>query len=288
VFTFGDATFQGSTGAEPFDEPVVGIAPDPDGHGYWVADREGRVVPFGVPDLGSANRETEVRQGATVAIVPARTGYWLVQGESTVIDVSDSGPRVLALQERLTGLGYWLGTVDGAYGTLTRQAVMAFQKVQGLPVNGQVDGVTAAALERATRPAPRATSGDVVEIDKTRQVVLVVRGGQTQWVFNTSTGTEKPYTYEGQQYLADTPTGAYKVTREIDGIRESHLGRMYRPRYFNGGIAFHGSPSIPAYPASHGCIRLTNAAMDFWWSSGIAVVGSAVTVYGVSPGTPAV
>jgi len=50
---------------------------------------------------------------------------------------------------------------------------MAFQKVQGLPVNGQVDGVTAAALERATRPAPRATTGDVVEIDKTRQVVLV-------------------------------------------------------------------------------------------------------------------
>jgi hypothetical protein len=26
--------------------------------------------------------------------------------------------------------------------------------------------------------------------------------------------------------------------------------------YFNGGIAIHGSPSIPAYPASHGCIRI--------------------------------
>jgi hypothetical protein len=26
--------------------------------------------------------------------------------------------------------------------------------------------------------------------------------------------------------------------------------------YFNGGIAIHGSPSIPPYPASHGCIRI--------------------------------
>jgi len=287
VFTFGDARFFGSTGAEPFDEPVVGIAADPAGNGYWVADERGRVVPFGVDELGSADPEQADRVGATVAIVAADGGYWLVHGDSPVLDVTDSGRQVVALQQRLTELGYWLGAVDGAYGTLTRQAVMAFQKLNGLPVTGQVDRATAEALEHATRPVPRATSGDLVEIDKTHQVVLVVRGGRTQWVFNTSTGTEKPYTYAGRQYLADTPPGTFRVTRQIDGIRVSHLGRLYRPRYFNGGIALHGSSSVPAYPASHGCVRLTNAAMDFFWANGIAEVGSTVVVYGVSPGTPA-
>jgi lipoprotein-anchoring transpeptidase ErfK/SrfK len=26
--------------------------------------------------------------------------------------------------------------------------------------------------------------------------------------------------------------------------------------YFNGGIAFHESRDVPAYPASHGCVRV--------------------------------
>jgi lipoprotein-anchoring transpeptidase ErfK/SrfK len=28
------------------------------------------------------------------------------------------------------------------------------------------------------------------------------------------------------------------------------------PPYFNAGIAFHEYPNVPAYPASHGCIRV--------------------------------
>jgi lipoprotein-anchoring transpeptidase ErfK/SrfK len=38
---------------------------------------------------------------------------------------------------------------------------------------------------------------------------------------------------------------------------------MYKPYYFRGGYAIHGSPSVPGYPASHGCVRVTNADMDF-------------------------
>jgi hypothetical protein len=39
-----------------------------------------------------------------------------------------SGPAVRALQERLVELKYWLGSVDGIYGYLTTQAVMASRK----------------------------------------------------------------------------------------------------------------------------------------------------------------
>jgi len=40
------------------------------------------------------------------------------------------------------------------------------------------------------------------------------------------------------------------------GIRQSALGGMYDPVYFNYGIAIHGALNVPLQPASHGCIRI--------------------------------
>jgi len=61
---------------------------------------------------------------------------------------------------------------------------------------------------------------------------------------------------------------------------------LYRPRYFtNAGHAIHGYTSVPPYPASHGCVRVTNAAMDYIWANNLAPIGSSVVVYGTSPGT---
>jgi lipoprotein-anchoring transpeptidase ErfK/SrfK len=31
---------------------------------------------------------------------------------------------------------------------------------------------------------------------------------------------------------------------------------LYYPTYFVRGFAIHGYPSVPAYPASHGCVRV--------------------------------
>ncbi len=66
--------------------------------------------------------------------------------------------------------------------------------------------------------------------------------------------------------------------REIDGVRRAPLGDLYRPKYFHGGVAVHGSPSIPGYPASHGCARLSNPAMDLLWDSGLVELGTSVRV----------
>ena len=67
--------------------------------------------------------------------------------------------------------------------------------------------------------------------------------------------------------------------RQIDGLREAPLGTLWRPKYFNGGIAIHGSPSIPGQPASHGCARLHDAAMDLLWDDDLVPVGTPVWVY---------
>jgi hypothetical protein len=49
--------------------------------------------------------------------------------------------------------------------------------------------------------------------------------------------------------------------------------------YFNGGIAVHGSTSVPPHPASHGCCRLTISAMDMILARGLITMGTAVVVY---------
>jgi peptidoglycan hydrolase-like protein with peptidoglycan-binding domain len=196
------------------------------------------------------------------------------------LELNEDGDAVLALQKRLVDLGYWLGgDGDGHYGQLTRQAVMAFQKVEGLGRDGVAGPITQAQLANASRPTPR-TGGDGLEIDLERQVLFVVRGGQVAYTINTSTGSGEAYTSStGGSAIAATPPGQFTIYKEIDGLREAPLGTLYRPKYFNGGIAVHGSGSIPANPASHGCARVTNSAMDMLWSGGYAEIGTSVLVY---------
>ncbi len=46
------------------------------------------------------------------------------------------GEKVWKLQERLQALGYYEGIVDGQFGPGTREAVIAFQKKNGLDADG--------------------------------------------------------------------------------------------------------------------------------------------------------
>jgi N-acetylmuramoyl-L-alanine amidase len=131
---------------------------------------------------------------------------------------------------------------------------------------------------------PRSTHGQVWEVDKARQLLVLARDGALEWVFHTSTGTEQPYTYRGRELLADTPPGHHEVEWHVDGWRDGALGRLYRPRYFHpDGIAIHGYRSVPSVPASHGCVRVTLEAMDFIWREGLAPLGTRVWVYGETP-----
>jgi lipoprotein-anchoring transpeptidase ErfK/SrfK len=82
---------------------------------------------------------------------------------------------------------------------------------------------------------------------------------------------------DGQTRRAITPTGNFRITRKINAWRTSKLGRLYRPAYFYGGYAVHGSWSVPAYPASHGCVRVTIAVMDRLYNG--LPIGMPVKVY---------
>ncbi len=201
---------------------------------------------------------------------------------------SRSGPDTQVLQLRLLQLGFWHGGADGKYGLTTKQAVMAFQKYLRLPATGAVDADTAAWLTALDTKAHGLTdSGTLVEVDKGRQLIFFVIDGKTQWVFNTSTGSGNEYTEEDKNTPGEfvtgvslTPDGLWNVNRERpEGWWEGDLGQIYRPKYFRGGVAIHGSNSVPNYPASHGCVRVTVQAMDFIWANNMMPMGLTVWVH---------
>ncbi|WP_264031975.1 L,D-transpeptidase family protein [Cellulosimicrobium sp. SH8] len=192
-----------------------------------------------------------------------------------------TGDRVVALQQRLADLGYFIGAPDGDFGGGTQQAVWALQKAAGLSRDGVVGPATQAALDQGVTPQPRSGSGKVIEIDLDRQLLLAVEDGRVVTVVNASSGNGESYEAKGRTYRAGTPRGEFHVGRQVDGNHSSslELGDMWRPKFFTGGIAVHGSGSIPPWPASHGCVRVANSAMNWLWDTWHADPGTPVLVY---------
>ncbi len=185
---------------------------------------------------------------------------------------------VVELQQSLTDLGFQPGGSD-RFGSATRQAVLAFEKYHDLPRDGIFHGEYWRLLEEQPRVRWRMEQ-DRVEVDLGRQILFLIDDNQVAAVLPVSSGTGRRYTNEqGTTVRARTPEGKFSFLWEYDGMREAFLGQMYRPYYFKrGGYAVHGSSSVPAYPASHGCIRVPNWDMDFLREH--VELGMTVYVYG--------
>lgn len=211
---------------------------------------------------------TDTTPTTTAAPPPAPTTLPLTGPD---LAKGSTGAEVWLLQARLLERGFWLSDYPGVFGENTRHAVVAYQKFHDLPRTGRVDALTRFHIGgTADRAQPlRGNFGHTIEIDIRRQVLIVASGGRTDWVFDISSGKAS----------TKTPRGSFRIQRQINGLRRSALGTLWRPKYFTGGYALHGSPSVPAYPASHGCVRMTNAEIDYLWASGLANIGTPITLY---------
>lgn len=230
--------------------------------GMWLDDRISirklALEPWtGVVDM----RESLVGRGVTILLLVLLLPVWMGIGTAdaaTNLRQGSRGTQVVQLQQQLTELGYDVGKVDGLFGPATRHAVIAFQKVNGLARDGIVGPRTRAALRAPAAATPaRSLTGTYVEVDLTRQVLILAKDGKTVRVYNVSTGKAS----------TPTPVGRFVVERRIDGWRTSRLGTLWRPAYFHRGFAIHGYSSVPSYPASSGCVRIPYASMNRLWPS---------------------
>ena len=251
---------------------VLGTAP-------WVAQALGvratsvriRVIPkltlhtTGSPIVGSRVRVVATLHPASAGtvvgprLVDTRTAHiahiavrsrpakgWQPVRASTLLPVVQAnlslgarGASVRELERRLAALHYAIKR-DGYFGSEDLEAVYAFQKVERLERTGRVDASLWARITRAHTPTAR-YAGDHAEIDKTRQVLFIVRGGKVTLTVPTSTGA-----------TGNTPLGTWQVYRKVGGFDWV----LYYPSYFLRGFAVHGYPDVPPYPASHGCARI--------------------------------
>jgi hypothetical protein len=206
---------------------------------------------------------------ATVRLKPA-AGYvgghrsYAVHVGLRALALESRGAAVHWLEYSLVRLHHYaLPGIDNVYDYATADAVLAFQKVHGLPRTGSVDDRFWNVLRTSGPPHARIVAGDHVEVDKTRQVLFEVRRGEVVSVSHVSTGAS-----------GNTPPGHWHVYSK--GLGFNAKG-MYDSLFFIGEFAIHGYSSVPSYPASHGCVRT-----PLWFAAGFYArwgVGTNVYVF---------
>ena len=129
---FSDRALPATNVALPTPTPVPTPAPLPTDSG-WITVNPGAATatpyPFYTPDL------------------------------TETIGAGSTGEGVRALQERLTVLGYYKTGVDGIFGNATQNAIVAFQRRNGLTVSGEANPAT---LKRLYSDEALSASGGTV------------------------------------------------------------------------------------------------------------------------------
>ena len=221
-----------------------------------------------VPTPGVGRFRVGLVLAATDAFERVRATGSVTAG-ATPVSYGSTGPEVRALLGRLGALRYHVPAETESFGPEAFDAVLAFQKAEGLTRDGAVGEEVWAALGRARPPKPRYRKPDLhIEVDKTRQILLVVRDGKTESVVSVSTGA-----------TGNTPEGAFRIRWKALATT-TWLGPaiLYRTMTFLGNeYAIHGFPSVPAYAASHGCVRVPMWLAD--WLYRRSPVGERVYVY---------
>lgn len=204
-------------------------------------------------------------------------------GPPAEINYGDEGSWVASLNDRLSAVGFHADDAE-VFGRQTRHAVYAFQKHHGLATTGTFTADMWPLL-REEVSLPYRAELNRVEVDLGKQVLYVVEDGDVALVLPISSGSGGTYRHSsGGWAISSTPEGRYAFDRKVDGWRHAFLGSLYNPFYFKGGYAIHGSNSVPNYPASHGCIRVTNWDMDLLKTQ--IDVGWTVYVYGKRTAPP--
>jgi len=237
----------------------LGILPDPEDGWY-----------FPRADLTRAEFATMLYRAFFQPVSPRVQPPAELPAESTYTPLATGakGPLVRFLETRLTALRYPCGPVDGVYDYRTRDAVMAFEKVERLKRDGKVSTQVWEKLLTAQTPKPRKSGlGTRCEVDLSRQVLFMITDNKVTKVVHISSGRH------------GTRTGHFTIQEKYKGwvAAVTVTGWMYYPSYVVSKTAIHGYKSVPPYPASHGCVRVPVwTAVDLFYE---LPTGTVVDIY---------
>ena len=210
------------------------------------------------PEQAASDTTDPVPTTITTTTLPPTTTTTVPPTTTTAPPPPPPPVTTLAIEQRLAELRFDVAKVDDVADSATHHAVMAFQKLHGLPRTGQPTPDVLERLATVGLPGPLVPNGGPtrVEIQLSRQVLFLYQNDQLVKVVSVATGNGKRFCDGGRCRRAITPKGSFQVYRRLSGWHRSELGRLYSPLFFVGGVAIHGATSVPAYPASHGCVRI--------------------------------
>jgi hypothetical protein len=208
----------------------------------------------------------------------AREPNQVLVAEATMVNVEIQQAR---LNELFAGYGIADLPVDGVSGSVTRQRLCAARMGLGLPVS-TLDMAEGSDEEQVLMAATKLNipfSAPVEEerwvlIDQTCQIMFVGAGNQQlQFIFPTSTGSpgfETRLQDRSKVYRYDpaSDNDGWHDSTEFPAPEDNPInGNMYKPLYFDGGLAIHGANNVPTNPQSKGCtrLRLENQNMLLDW-----------------------
>ena len=127
----------------------------------------------------------------------------------------------------------------------TGRAVLAYRKVNNMSRNSHAGKglVKRVYSGRGGYHVRHPGAGDHVEAPLGKQVLVFARGRKPYAIYPISSGAPATPTVQGHFTFGTYTQPGYN----------DH--GMYYSYYFYGGYAVHGYPSVPNYPASHGCLR---------------------------------
>ena len=203
-----------------------------------------------------------------------------------------------SVEFKLRSLKLPVGQVDGRFDEYTKRALCEWRELTSRRV---VNRKLPFRAERAAIIATKTMSipvGDVVglNLNKTCQAIIWIEKAASHEVLAHPSALLKVNDSQGRAIRAvfpassgsaayGTPNGYFKIDTQVDRWQESTTypgAWMYRPKYFLGGRAFHGSVSdslVTTYPASHGCVRMPHDSVNQIWRAGLGI-GTRVRVYG--------
>jgi peptidoglycan hydrolase-like protein with peptidoglycan-binding domain len=226
----------------------------------------------------ASHNSPNARAAATTYVPPAENLYF-----------GDHGAAVKSVQKRLNQLGYYAGPADGQYGNDLEEAVWAFKEVQGLPMNASSNSIITYKFRKdlvhPKAPYSKYPKGGAgrIEINQSIQVLVLYRNNKPHLILHVSSGGRYYYCNQGSCGYAITPDGKFMALSYLQGNIKVPLGYMENPVFFIGrAYAIHGGDAVPWYPASHGCVRIYDDAVN-WFHKLVHIGSTHIYVFGTAP-----
>ncbi len=174
----------------------------------------------------------------------------ITAAEAATLAWGSTGSDVRKVQQRLKEWGYYKGTVDGVFGQATYDAVIYFQRSNGLTADGRVGARTAAAIGiTLSGGSSSSSSGSYSSAD----IYLLARTIHAE--------------ARGEPYIGQVAVGAVILNRvKHPSFPNSISGVVYQPGAFSA--VYDGQMNLAPNEES---LRAARDAMNGWDPSGGAI-----------------